>query len=93
MNENGYPENTGSLNPRGNSATEDRGTQNNAPNGAPLSENTGGCGGEGCPHDLPLAYLYAPDQRFRMLFSATDALSHGTLFEELFKPMGVYGHE
>ncbi|MBO7196363.1 MAG: spore coat associated protein CotJA [Clostridia bacterium] len=40
-----------------------------------------------------LAYVYAPDQRFRMLYSANDALKHGTLFEELYKPMEVYGRE
>jgi len=53
-----------------------------------------GCGGrEDCLDDKPLAYLYAPDQKFRLLYSAGDALSHGTLFEELYKPMEVYGRE
>ena len=53
-----------------------------------------GCGGSGNFLDsLALAYVYAPDQKFRMLYSAKDALSHGTLFEELYKPMEVYGHE
>ena len=52
------------------------------------------CGGRGdCLDDMPLAYVYAPDQRFRLLYSANDALSHGTLFEELYKPMEVYGRE
>ena len=52
------------------------------------------CGGRGdCLDNMPLAYVYAPDQKFRMLYSAEDALSHGTLFEELYKPMGVYGNE
>ena len=41
----------------------------------------------------PLAYVYAPNQRFRLLYSAPEALSHGTLFEELYKPMEVYGRE
>ena len=55
---------------------------------------TGGCGGSGnCLDEKPLAYTYAPDQKFRMLYSAKDALKHGTLFEELYKPMEVYGHE
>ena len=46
-----------------------------------------------CLDFMPLAYLYVPMQKFRMLYSAKDALSHGTLFEELYKPREVYGHE
>jgi hypothetical protein len=42
---------------------------------------------------LSLAYVYAPSQRFCMLYSAEDALSHGTLFEALYKPKEVYGRE
>ncbi len=53
----------------------------------------GNCGMHGCLSDRPLAYVYAPDQHFRMLYSAQDALRHGTLFEELYKPMEVYGRE
>lgn len=52
------------------------------------------CGGDGsCLDYKPLAYVYAPDQMFRMLYSANDALKHGTLFEELYKPREVYGRE
>ncbi len=52
------------------------------------------CGGDGsCLDRMPLAYVYAPNQMFRMLYSANDALKHGTLFEELYKPMEVYGRE
>ena len=52
------------------------------------------CGGDGsCLDNMSLAYVYAPNQMFRMLYSANDALSHGTLFEELYKPMEVYGRE
>ncbi len=52
------------------------------------------CGGTGtCLDYKPLAYVYAPNQMFRMLYSANDALKHGTLFEELYKPMEVYGRE
>ena len=52
------------------------------------------CGGTGtCLDAKPLAYLYAPDQMFRLLYSANDALKHGTLFEELYKPKEVYGRE
>ena len=53
-----------------------------------------GCGGSGnCLDSMPLAYVYAPNQSFRLLYSAKDSLAHGTLFEELYKPMGVYGNE
>ena len=52
------------------------------------------CGGDGsCLDGMKLAYVYAPNQHFRMLYSADEALKHGTLFEELYKPMGVYGNE
>ena len=52
------------------------------------------CGGRGdCLDHMPLAYVYAPDQMFRLLYTANDALKHGTLFEELYKPMEVYGRE
>ena len=71
---------------------------NNGGNG-----NNGGVGGDGTNHAcggrgdcldyMPLAYVYAPDQTFRMLYTAEDALKHGTLFEELYKPMEVYGRE
>ena len=43
--------------------------------------------------DKPLAYAYVPVQRWRMLYSDKDALGKGTLFEELYKPMKVYGNE
>lgn len=53
-----------------------------------------GCNGSGgCLDDMPLAYVYAPNQKFRMMYSPEDALLHGTLFEELYKPMEVYGNE
>ncbi len=62
-------------------------------NGAPAG-NGEGCGGSGdCLDGMPLAYVYAPNQKFRMMYSPEDALSHGTLFEELYKPMEVYGRE
>ena len=43
--------------------------------------------------EVPLAYVYAPTQKFCMLYSAEQALKHGTLFENLYKPLGVYGNE
>lgn len=64
------------------------------PNGNNGSIRGGDCG-EPMNHldSLPLAYVYAPSQRFCMLYSAEDALSHGTLFEALYKPKEVYGRE
>ena len=43
--------------------------------------------------DKPLGYAYVPIQRWRMLYDTPAALAHGTLFEELHKPMEVYGNE
>ena len=54
--------------------------------------DTGGCGcntGE----RRQLAMVYAPMQCFRMLYDHSEALMRGTLFEELYKPLGVYGNE
>ncbi len=42
---------------------------------------------------LPLAYAYVPWQKWRLLYSPREALANGTLFEELNKPIGVYGNE
>jgi hypothetical protein len=54
----------------------------------------GDCGESmNCLDSMPLAYVYAPMQRFCMLYSAEDALDHGTLFEALYKPKEVYGRE
>ena len=44
-------------------------------------------------HDKPLAYAYVPVQRWRMLYSPEEALERATLFEELYMPIEVYGHE
>ncbi len=55
---------------------------------------------EDCPesaeatlHGMPLGYAYVPIQHFRMMFTPEDALKHGTLFEELYLPLGVYGND
>ena len=61
--------------------------------GEPMNTGENACGGGNCLDGAPLAYAYAPDQKFRMMYSPEDALSHGTLFEELYKPMEVYGRE
>ena len=51
------------------------------------------CGGNTAVDALPPAYVYAPSQKFCMLYSDADALAKGTLFEQLYKPMEVYGRE
>ena len=38
---------------------------------------------------VQLASVYSPMQEWRMLFSPEKALMHGTLFEELYKPLEV----
>ena len=43
--------------------------------------------------DKPLAYAYVPVQRWRMLYTPEMGISRGTIFEELDKPMEVYGNE
>ncbi len=56
-------------------------------NGIPILPGTQGqmpsCPCEG----VQLAMVYAPKQVFRKLYSEVDALRHGTLFEELYKPL------
>lgn len=67
--------------------------QNGYPS-VPMPEGQRGkCEGrEGCDmSEMAIGYAYVPFQKFRMLYSAEDALSHGTLFEELYLPLGVYG--
>lgn len=39
---------------------------------------------------FPIGYAYVPRQQFCMLYSHDKALTHGTLFEKLFLPKGVY---
>ena len=63
--------------------------------GEPVREGcSGSCGGENlCMDDLLLAYAYLPIQKWRKLYSPEDALTRGTMFEELDKPKEVYGNE
>jgi hypothetical protein len=46
-----------------------------------------------CLDFMPLAYLYVPMQKFRMLYPSDTALKNGTLFEELDLPVGVYDRD
>lgn len=68
--------------------------QNGYPTPATAS-TTSGCDQdrEATLNDRPLAYAYVPIQRWRMLYPVDEALGKGALFEELYKPMEVYGHE
>ena len=42
-------------------------------------------------NDYPLAMVYSPCQAFRNLYDADTALAQGTLFAELYLPLGGYG--
>ncbi len=55
-----------------------------------MEKNENGCTQKRdmCRNDgLQLAMTYSPYQSWRMLMSSDDALKHGTLFEELYKPL------
>jgi len=62
---------------------------------SPRAMAQGNCGeaNDATLNDKPLAYAYVPIQSWRMMYPVEDALAHGTLFEELYKPMEVYGNE
>ena len=56
---------------------------------------SGGCGCQmngGCSctelKGRQLAMVYSPSQAWQMLYTPSEALKHGTLFEELYKPVG-----
>ena len=102
-NENGYPvaprmaeQNRSTLDMREQNRST---TENNTQRAQPQRDMTevpraGHCGEAANELDsMTLAYVYAPKQRFCMLYSSSDALNHGTLFEQLYKPMEVYGRE
>lgn len=63
--------------------------RDNARSGMGCADN-GGSTPSVCIDDMPIGYAYVPMQKFRMLFSQEKALTHGTLFEELYLPMEVY---
>lgn len=72
------------------------GNGNNGGNvGGVTDSQNGGClGGEGIGcSSRQLAMVYSPHQCWRMLYSPSEALGHGTLFEELYKPLEGYSHE
>lgn len=89
-NENGYP--TVSQR-RGCSGNLTDSAQNGSNNGAGDDLMNGMTECTDCLDDKPLAYSYTPIQRWRMIYPHEMGLQHGTLFEELYKPWGVYGNE
>ena len=56
----------------------------------PLKRNISSGDGCGCAMTCgrQLAMVYAPHQCFRLLYEPEKALMAGTLFEELYKPLG-----
>ena len=74
-NENGYSDFNFSTKPRLNCRGERNETEN------AQSAEMGECSSKS------LAMVYSPYQCFRMTYSPEDALKHGTLFEELYKPL------
>jgi len=49
-----------------------------------------GCGKNNCLASYSLAMAYTPDQIWQNLYCEEDAMSHGTMFTELYKPF-YYG--
>ena len=95
-NENGYPRTSWSKQRGGcTGGSSVGGTGSGTSNGELIQNGCGptelGC--SACLDDMPLAYAYVPMQRWRMLYSMDKGLMRGTIFEELDKPVEVYGNE
>ena len=59
-------------------------------NGYPVARNSGENGCSNNRHSMSgrqLAMVYSPYNEWQMIFSPEDALTNGTLFEELYKPL------
>ena len=91
-NENGYPLTHTRVEKNGIMMGENHGVKCNPDHSEGCADGDN-CSGNGCVDQLEPAYVYAPNQKFCMLFSNDDALWHGTLFEQLYKPMEVYGRD
>jgi len=78
-NENGYSEYNVR---RGNTSG---GCQGNTP---PLERENRNADSRDLSGQRQLAMVYSPYQCWRMIYTPADALMHGTLFEELYKPLG-----
>lgn len=97
-NENGLPRATSNMRSQRRDCTGELRDMSNGNTDSGLG--MGGCGPSGresmcvdCLDTKPLAYSYNPIQRWQMLYTVDEALGRGTLFEELDKPLGVYGNE
>ena len=75
-------------NPNG-STSDNPGTNGNAVGGVNENGDSLGGDGAGCA-TRQLAMVYSPYQCWRMLYSPDEALKHGCLFEELYKPLEEY---
>ena len=57
-------------------------------NGMPIYPEQEGCAERPMLCEgVQFAMVYAPKQAFRKLYTEAEALRHGTLFEELYKPL------
>lgn len=65
--------------------TNGNGGNGNGSVGGVTDTEHGGCGCEGCS-GRQLAMVYSPMQCWRRLYTPDEALTRGTLFEELYKP-------
>lgn len=97
-NENGLPRSAsggtvGGRDCTGNVRAATNGNTGNAGSGYGCGPQSEGNGCVDCLDTKPLAYSYNPIQRWQKLYTVDKALSRGTLFEELDKPLGVYGNE
>lgn len=52
----------------------------------PIEPDADHCARKNCLSDFPLAMSYTPDQEWIYLYGEDDAMSHGTIFTELYKP-------
>ena len=52
-----------------------------------MEKNENGLSGVFPSENRQLAMVYSPEQSWRMLYSPDEALNHGTIFEELYKPL------
>ncbi len=85
-NENGYSEyRFGRSGSNGNGGSMPNGGEMNGVQGGDGTND--GCNGSFGTQKRQLAMVYSPYQCWRMLYSPMDALAHGTLFEELYKPL------
>lgn len=61
-------------------------------NGYPITNRNSAPSAPGARPECPsmgrqLAMVYSPVNEWRMIYTPEDALCHGTLFEELYKPL------